>query len=120
MTKGALPKYKAMDPKPALDTLKGLLGEIKSGNFRILEFQEQFEVLELPNPGGKPITKSTGKTVKTIKIARVSSDPPIDSIDEDILNKLINEIKSGAFKVVGLKESESNGIEVIVCNRVSE
>jgi len=44
--------------------------DIKSGEFKVVDFKgsDENEVLILPNPSGKPFTKSTGKTVKTIEI----------------------------------------------------
>lgn len=71
MTKGALPEYKAMNPEFALETLEKLIKEIKSGEFKLVGFKTngQNEILELPNPDGKPFTRSTGKTIKTIEIA---------------------------------------------------
>lgn len=70
MTKGELPQYKAMNSEPALEELKKAINEIESGKFKVVgnHVRTQHEVLELPNPDGKPFTKSTGKTVKTIEI----------------------------------------------------
>lgn len=70
MTEGALPEYKAMKPEIPIKELSDLINEIKSGKFKVVDFKEEAhnEVLRLPNPGGKPITKATGKTVKTIEI----------------------------------------------------
>ena len=70
MPKGELPQYKALSPEYALDEMNKFIKEINSGEFKVVDFgsETEFEVLELPNPGGKPFTKPTGKTVKTLKV----------------------------------------------------
>jgi hypothetical protein len=70
MTEGELPKYKAINPKMALEDLNKLAEDIKSGKFKLVDYEMrvQNEVLILPNPGGKPFTKPTGKQVKTYEI----------------------------------------------------
>ena len=70
MTKGELPQYKAMNPGWPLEELRKFIKQIESDEFKVVKFNRntQNEILELPNPDGKPFTKSTGKTVKTIEI----------------------------------------------------
>ncbi|VVB62637.1 Uncharacterised protein [uncultured archaeon] len=67
---GELPKCKAKNPEPLLEEMSELLEDIKSGKFKVVDYKVrvQNEVLQLPNPGGKPFTKSTGKQVKSIEI----------------------------------------------------
>jgi hypothetical protein len=70
-TKGELPKYKAIPPEQTLNELNELIEDIKNGKFKVVNFKDKLEheVLVLPNPeGGKPITKPTGKKVKTVEI----------------------------------------------------
>ena len=70
MTEEIIPQYKELHPKPALDAMIKLAEEIKSGAFKVVGFTErtQNEILTLPNPGGKPFTKPTGRQIKTIEI----------------------------------------------------
>lgn len=68
--KEPLPQYKAKNPALALEAMSELAEEIKSGAFKVVELKEETlnEILELPNPGGKPFTKPTGRTIKTLTI----------------------------------------------------
>jgi len=69
--KDPIPQYKVMNPNAALDEMAKLIEDIKSGKFRLVGFEEQIEneILELHNPGGnKPITKPTGRQIKTLGI----------------------------------------------------
>lgn len=70
MTKGELPQYKAMNPELVLEEMRKFIKQIESGEFKVVYFKgnAQNEILELPNPDGKPFTKPTGKTVKAIEI----------------------------------------------------
>jgi len=70
MTEGELPKYKAMSSEPALENLRDFIQKIESGEFKVVgnKFEGKNEVLVLPNPGGKPHTRATGKKVQAIEI----------------------------------------------------
>jgi len=70
MADETIPPYKAIDPEFTLEQMNKVIEEIKNGEFKVVDFRfgEENEILILPNPGGKPFTKPTGRTVKTLEV----------------------------------------------------